>query len=243
MTPTVPLFLLLLGLMGAQATLDQRMAAYMAPGLCTTRPTDLVFIIDSSRSVRPSEFEQVKVFLKNVIDGLNVGPNATRVGVVNYASRVKNEVSLKTHRTKAALVRAVSKIEPLSTGTMTGLAIQFALNAAFSEAEGARAKSPDVSKVAIIVTDGRPQDNVKEVAQRARDAGIETFAIGVGRVDMTTLKHMASEPLDDHVDYVESYSVIEKLTKKFQEALCGKMGESPMFAVRGSSKETLVKDK
>ncbi|XP_023200235.1 cartilage matrix protein isoform X1 [Xiphophorus maculatus] len=220
MTPTVPLFLLLLGLIGAQATFDQRMAAAMAAGLCKTRPTDLVFIIDSSRSVRPSEFEQVKVFLTNVIDGLNVGPNTTRVGVVNYASRVKNEVSLKTHRTKTALVKAVSKIEPLSTGTMTGLAIQFALNVAFSEAEGARPKSPDVSKVAIIVTDGRPQDNVKEVAQRARDAGIEIFAIGVGRVDMTTLKQMASEPLDDHVDYVESYSVIEKLTKKFQEVFC-----------------------
>uniref|UniRef100_A0A096LQ35 Matrilin-1 n=1 Tax=Poecilia formosa TaxID=48698 RepID=A0A096LQ35_POEFO len=187
---------------------------------CKTRPTDLVFIVDSSRSVRPSEFEQVKVFLTNVINGLNVGPNATRVGVVNYASRVKNEVSMKTHRTKIALVKAVSKIEPLSTGTMTGSAIQFALNVAFSEAEGARAKSPDVSKVAIIVTDGRPQDNVKDVAQRARDAGIEIFAIGVGRVDLTTLRQMASEPLDDHVDYVESYSVIEKLTKKFQEAFC-----------------------
>lgn len=79
-----------------------------------------------------------------------------------------------------------------------------------------------VWQVAIIVTDGRPQDNVKDVAQRARDAGIEIFAIGVGRVDMTTLKQMASDPLDDHVDYVESYSVIEKLTKKFQEAFCGK---------------------
>lgn len=38
-------------------------------------------------------------------------------------------------------------MEPLSTGTMTGLAIQFALNVAFSENEGARAKSPDISKV------------------------------------------------------------------------------------------------
>uniref|UniRef100_A0A3B3ZR90 VWFA domain-containing protein n=1 Tax=Periophthalmus magnuspinnatus TaxID=409849 RepID=A0A3B3ZR90_9GOBI len=188
-------------------------------GLCKTRPTDLVFIIDSSRSVRPSEFEQVKVFLAKVIEGLDVGPNATRVGVVNYASRVKNEVSLKTHKTKAGLVKAVTKIEPLSTGTMTGLAIQFALNVAFSEAEGAR-KSNEISKVAIIVTDGRPQDNVKDIAQRARDAGIEIFAIGVGRVDMSTLKQMASDPLDDHVDYVESYSVIEKLTKKFQEAFC-----------------------
>uniref|UniRef100_A0A3B3YQY7 VWFA domain-containing protein n=1 Tax=Poecilia mexicana TaxID=48701 RepID=A0A3B3YQY7_9TELE len=211
--------------------------------LCKARPTDLVFIVDSSRSVRPSEFEQVKVFLTNVINGLNVGPNATRVGVVNYASRVKNEVSMKTHRTKIALVKAVSKIEPLSTGTMTGSAIQFALNVAFSEAEGARAKSPDVSKVAIIVTDGRPQDNVKDVAQRARDAGIEIFAIGVGRVDLTTLRQMASEPLDDHVDYVESYSVIEKLTKKFQEAFCGKMREPPMFTVRGGISQAQMKEK
>lgn len=56
-------------------------------------------------------------------------------------------MSLKTHRTKAGLIKAVTKIEPLSTGTMTGLAIQFAMNVAFSEAEGARAKSSDVSKV------------------------------------------------------------------------------------------------
>lgn len=57
------------------------------------------------------------------------------------------QVSLKTHRTKAGLIKAVTKIEPLSTGTMTGLAIQFALNVAFSESEGARVKSPDISKV------------------------------------------------------------------------------------------------
>ncbi|KAI4871836.1 hypothetical protein NFI96_016394, partial [Prochilodus magdalenae] len=191
-----------------------------AAGLCNTKPTDLVFIIDSSRSVRPSEFEQVKVFLNKVIEGLDVGPDATRVGVVNYASRVKNEVSLKSHKTKAGLIKAVSKIEPLSSGTMTGLAIQFAMNVAFSEGEGARAKSPDISKVAIIVTDGRPQDNVRDIAARARESGIEIFAIGVGRVDMNTLKQIASEPLEEHTDYVESYSLIEKLTKKFQEAFC-----------------------
>ena len=74
------------------------------------------------------------------------------------------------------------------------------------------------------MTDGRPQDNVKDVAARARDAGIELYAIGVGRVDLNTLKQIASEQLDDHVDYVESYSVIEKLTKKFQEAFCGERG-------------------
>lgn len=73
---------------------------------------------------------------------------------------------------------------------------------------------------------------MKDVAQRARDAGIEIFAIGVGRVDMSTLRQMASNPLDDHVDYVESYSVIEKLTKKFQEAFCGKLGRGDVVGER-----------
>ncbi|NXA54495.1 MATN1 protein, partial [Nothocercus julius] len=188
--------------------------------LCRTKPTDLVFVIDSSRSVRPHEFEKVKVFMSRVIEGLDVGPNSTRVGVINYASAVKNEFSLKTYQTKAGLLQAVQRIEPLSTGTMTGLAIQFAINQAFSDSEGARVRSPNVNKVAIVVTDGRPQDSVQEVPARARAAGIEIFAIGVGRVDMHILRRIASEPLDDHVDYVESYSVIEKLTHKFQEAFC-----------------------
>ncbi|NWX90015.1 MATN1 protein, partial [Nothoprocta ornata] len=188
--------------------------------LCRTKPTDLVFVIDSSRSVRPHEFEKVKVFMSRVIEGLDVGPNSTRVGVINYASAVKNEFSLKTYQTKAGLLQAVQRIEPLSTGTMTGLAIQFAINQAFSDSEGARVRSPNINKVAIVVTDGRPQDSVQEVPARARAAGVEIFAIGVGRVDMHILRRIASEPLDDHVDYVESYSVIEKLTHKFQEAFC-----------------------
>lgn len=77
------------------------------------------------------------------------------------------------------------------------------------------------------MTDGRPQDGVQDVSARARAAGIEIFAIGVGRVDMHTLRQIASQPLDDHVDYVESYSVIEKLTHKFQEAFCGKSLPQP----------------
>ncbi|KFP02845.1 Cartilage matrix protein, partial [Calypte anna] len=194
---------------------------------CRTKPTDLVFIIDSSRSVRPQEFEKVKVFMSRVIEGLDVGPNSTRVGVINYASAVKNEFSLKSHQTKAGLLQAVRRIEPLSTGTMTGLAIQFAISRAFSDSEGARVRSPNFNKVAIVVTDGRPQDGVQDVSARARAAGIEIFAIGVGRVDMQTLRQIASQPLDEHVDYVESYSVIEKLTHKFQEAFCGKSSPQP----------------
>ncbi|XP_072263598.1 matrilin-3 [Pyxicephalus adspersus] len=191
-----------------------------AETVCKSKPMDLVFIIDSSRSVRPQEFEKVKTFLSDMIDTLDTGERATRVAVVNYASTVTIEFYLKTFFNKAAMKNAISLINPLSTGTMTGLAIQTALEEAFSEESGARPVSLQIPKVAIIVTDGRPQDRVQDVAATARASGIEIYAVGVDRADMQSLKLMASEPLDDHVFYVETYGVIEKLTSKFKESFC-----------------------
>ncbi|KAL7388397.1 hypothetical protein ABVT39_013031 [Epinephelus coioides] len=188
---------------------------------CRSRPLDLVFIIDSSRSVRPGEFEKVKIFLADMVDTLDVGSEATRVAVVNYASTVKIEFLLKNHFNKPDMKKAISRIEPLAAGTMTGLAIKTAVNEAFTEQSGARPRSRNISKVAIIVTDGRPQDQVEEVSAAARASGIEIYAVGVDRADMRSLQLMASIPLDDHVFYVETYGVIEKLTSKFRETLCG----------------------
>ncbi|XP_030260329.1 matrilin-3a isoform X2 [Sparus aurata] len=188
---------------------------------CRSRPLDLVFIIDSSRSVRPGEFEKVKIFLADMVDTLDVGTDATRVAVVNYASTVKIEFLLKDHFNKPDMKKAITRIEPLAAGTMTGLAIKTAVNEAFTEQSGARPRSRNISKVAIIVTDGRPQDQVEEVSAAARASGIEIYAVGVDRADMRSLQLMASIPLDDHVFYVETYGVIEKLTSKFRETLCG----------------------
>ncbi|XP_063352176.1 matrilin-3a [Pelmatolapia mariae] len=188
---------------------------------CRSRSLDLVFIIDSSRSVRRGEFEKVKIFLANMVDTLEVSSDSTRVAVVNYASTVKTEFLLKDYFSKLDLKKAISRIEPLATGTMTGLAIKTAVNEAFTEQSGARPRSRNISKVAIIVTDGRPQDQVEEVSAAARGKGIEIYAVGVDRADMRSLQLMASTPLEDHVFYVETYGVIEKLTSKFRETLCG----------------------
>uniref|UniRef100_A0A8B9PE81 Matrilin-3 n=1 Tax=Apteryx owenii TaxID=8824 RepID=A0A8B9PE81_APTOW len=190
---------------------------------CKNLPLDLVFIIDSSRSVRTEEFEKVKIFLSKMIDTLDVGERATRVAVMNYASTVKVEFPLRTYFDKASMKEAISHIEPLSAGTMTGLAIQTAMDEVFTEEMGTRPANFSIPKVVIIVTDGRPQDQVQDVAASAQAAGIEIYAVGVDRADMQSLRMMASEPLDEHVFYVETYGVIEKLTSKFRETFCGKM--------------------
>ncbi|XP_014848242.1 PREDICTED: matrilin-3-like isoform X10 [Poecilia mexicana] len=188
---------------------------------CKNRPIDLVFIIDSSRSVRPVEFKKAKEFLQDMVDSLVIGRDATRVGLVNYASTVKIEFLLNTFFDKSSVKQALGQVEPLASGTMTGMAIRTAMEKAFTKEAGARSASMNIAKVAIIVTDGRPQDKVEEVSATARASGIEMYAVGVDRADMASLKLMASQPHDDHVFYVETYGVIEKLTSKFRETLCG----------------------
>uniref|UniRef100_A0A3Q4MMV1 Matrilin 3b n=1 Tax=Neolamprologus brichardi TaxID=32507 RepID=A0A3Q4MMV1_NEOBR len=190
---------------------------------CRNRPIDLVFIIDSSRSVRPAEFEKAKEFLVDMVDSLAIGSDATRVGLVNYASTVQIEFLLNTYSDKSHVKQALARVEPLASGTMTGMAIKTAMDKAFTIEAGARAGSASIAKVAIIVTDGRPQDKVEEVSASARAAGIEIYAVGVDRADVASLRLMASQPYDDHVFYVETYGVIEKLTSKFRETLCEEM--------------------
>ncbi|XP_051986840.1 matrilin-4-like isoform X25 [Xyrauchen texanus] len=185
---------------------------------CKSGPVDLVFIIDSSRSVRPHEFETMRKFMINIIHELDISLEDTRVGVVQYSSQVQNVFSLKAFSKPAQMVKAINEIIPLAQGTMTGLAIRYAMNVAFSAEEGAR---PKVPHVAVIVTDGRPQDRVAEVAAAARESGIEIYAIGVARADMTSLRAMASPPFEDHVFLVESFDLIHQFGLQFQDKLCG----------------------
>ncbi|XP_062987047.1 matrilin-2 [Elgaria multicarinata webbii] len=201
-------------------TLLSQQNAAIFENLCNKKQLDLVLVIDSSRSVRPYDFEKVKEFILNILQFLDIGPDVTRVGLIQYASTVKNEFSLKTFRRKQDVERAVKRMMYLATGTMTGLAIQYAVNIAFSESEGARPLTQNVPRVIMIVTDGRPQDPVADVAAKARNSGILIFAIGVGRVDMNTLRSIGSEPYEEHVFLVANFSQIETLTSVFQTKLC-----------------------
>ncbi|XP_065270657.1 matrilin-4 [Emys orbicularis] len=159
-------------------------------------------------------------FLIDIIQNLEVGPNATRVGVIQYSSQVQNIFSLKTFFKRADMEKAINSIVPLAQGTMTGLAIQYAMKLAFTVQEGARPLHKKIPRVAVIVTDGRPQDRVTEVAAQARGAGIEIYAVGVQRADMNSLRAMASHPLEEHVFLVESFDLIQQFGKQFQDKLC-----------------------
>lgn len=60
-----------------------------ATAACSNTATDVVFLIDGSKSVRPENFELVKKWINQIIDKLDVADSRAHVGLVQYSSGVR----------------------------------------------------------------------------------------------------------------------------------------------------------
>ncbi|XP_078680705.1 uncharacterized protein LOC144915827 isoform X2 [Branchiostoma floridae x Branchiostoma belcheri] len=165
---------------------------------CST-PVDLAFVMDGSASVGPLEFEKSKKFVRDVVDGFEVGPEQTRVGVVQFAWMVQAEFHLGDYLDGTDLRNAIARIRYMDgPGTEIGKALVFTKRRLFSELYGARPETQGVPRVVILITDGRSspesQISVWTAAQELHSAGVVVYAVGVGTaVDEAELETAASD--------------------------------------------------
>lgn len=130
--------------------------------------TDLVFLIDGSKSVRPENFELVKKFINQIVDSLDVSDRNAHVGLVQYSSSVRQEFPLGQYKNKKDIKAAVRRMSYMEKGTMTGQALKFLVDNSFAISSGGR---PGVPKVAIVFTDGRSQDYINDATKKAKELG------------------------------------------------------------------------
>lgn len=182
---------------------------------CRTAPADLVFILDGSYSVGPENFEIIKSWLVNITRNFDIGPKFIQVGVVQYSDYPVLEIPLGTHESTEKLIREMESIHYLGGNTRTGRAIQFAFDHLFAKS------SRFLTKIAVVLTDGKSQDEVKDVAAEARKNKITLFAIGVGsEIEEDELKAIANKPSSTYVFYVEDYIAISRIKEVIKQKLC-----------------------
>ena len=71
---------------------------------------DLAFILDSSGSVGSYNFQQVKNFVKDVVDFFTIGTSGTQVAVVTHSTYTRLEFNLKAHYTIKFFSCAATKL-------------------------------------------------------------------------------------------------------------------------------------
>uniref|UniRef100_A0A3P9KJM2 VWFA domain-containing protein n=1 Tax=Oryzias latipes TaxID=8090 RepID=A0A3P9KJM2_ORYLA len=163
---------------------------------------DIVFLVDSSSSIGPENFELVKTFLGNVIKPFDIGPKKIQFGLAQYSKTTQKEFLLKDHADQESVLTAVQQLYYLKKSTRTGGALDFIRKDYFVEAAGSRVGEL-VPQIAVLITDGESNDPVETPAQQLRDHGVLVFCVGVGKDAQKQLKTIANPPQDHYVFIVD----------------------------------------
>lgn len=150
---------------------------------------DIYFLIDGSGSIKPTDFTEMKEFMKEVIKMFHIGPDRVRFGVVQYSDRIISRFLLSQHASMAELRTAIDNMQQEGGGTTTGEALS---EMALVFENTARS---NVAWYLIVITDGQSSDPVAEAAQGLRDIGVSIYAIGVRDANTTELKEIASNKM------------------------------------------------
>lgn len=215
--------------------IDVSTSANLPPGrvctletTCPEQATDLVFLVDGSGSIGSHIFRtEVLRFIREFVELFNIGKDNTRVAFIQYSDQIRHEFDLNQFSDRPSLVQGIDDVRYLTGLTRTGAAIEHMVKEEFTERRGARPLSDSVSRIGVVITDGRSQDNVTGPALAARDAGIQMFAIGVtNHVMDQELDTIAGSPdRSFHVDQFTDLNI--KLRGLIQKQACPAVKPSP----------------
>ncbi|KGL85025.1 Integrin alpha-2, partial [Tinamus guttatus] len=194
---------------------------------------DVVVVCDESNSIY--RWDAVRAFLKKFVQGLDISPTKTQVGLIQYGNEPRIVFNLNEYKTKTEVVKAMERTYQKGGDlTNTFKAIDYARCYAFSPKSGGR---PSGTKVMVIVTDGESHDgsNLKTVIGRCNEDNITRFGIAVLgyliRHELDTknlikeIKGIASHPTEKYFFNVSSEAAL------LEEA--GTLGER-IFSIEGT---------
>uniref|UniRef100_A0A672FS09 VWFA domain-containing protein n=1 Tax=Salarias fasciatus TaxID=181472 RepID=A0A672FS09_SALFA len=160
------------------------------PGKMSSEKSDIVFLIDGSYDSR-NGFEEIRSFLENVIENLNVGNNNDQVAVVQYSRDVTPNFYLNSYSSKNDILTHLSNVQ-LKGGliTNTGVAIEYVKDTVFTPSSGSRAQQ-GVPQILIVLSGRKSEDDVTGPVERLRSDGTVIFGIGINKADRLEMEQVA----------------------------------------------------
>ncbi|XP_029631257.1 collagen alpha-1(VII) chain isoform X2 [Salmo trutta] len=193
-----------------------------AQGRCNNvGPADIVFLIDGSSSIGRANFLQVKGFMAGIVKPFtsSVGQSGIRFGAVQYSDTSRVEFTFTTYLNGTELVSAVENLNYKGGNTRTGAGLKFVADNFFNPTS-----IRNVSKVCILITDGKSQDSVREPAQKLRSLGVEMFAVGIKSADQSELALIATPPQRDYTFFVGDFKLLNTLLSLVGPRVCSSSG-------------------
>ena len=218
--------------------LNQRITLFLPVGGCSPdSPLDIVFVVDSSGSIREQDsagWERVKTFIIQVTREFNIGPSGTRIGLTVYsefATRQRDDprigddavgfFDLNTFQDSQSLEEAINRLYYFNSLTNTQDGLNVAHSVIFTPAAGDRPNAPNL---AIVITDGVSNVQPEAVEAQAMElrAKATVVAVGVSGANDDELRIIASDP--SLVLRVDDFRALENELHRIISSACGAVG-------------------
>uniref|UniRef100_K7E1Y4 Collagen alpha-5(VI) chain n=1 Tax=Monodelphis domestica TaxID=13616 RepID=K7E1Y4_MONDO len=175
---------------------------------------DVMFLVDSSKSIGAPAFNKIKIFMKNMVNKSHVGLDQVHIGVGQYSNVFKEEFGLTEYMTQRDIFDAIDRMNFIGDKTYTGKALEF-VSSYFEPLKGGR---KGVKKFLILITDGFSQDSITEPALHLRNNEVVILLVAIFRSKSPQLEDITGDP--NLVYYVEKFDDQKLLEDKLVFDLC-----------------------
>ncbi|KAM3821045.1 collagen alpha-6(VI) chain-like [Vipera latastei] len=177
---------------------------------------DAAFILENSRKISNTGFEELKHFLSRSLDNFDISANpktsliGDRIAVVSHAPSnfqfqrqelpVKIEFDLVTYENKRQMKRHIEKfVQKLNGEVALGHALDWTINNIFLEGPNQREKKA-IFVISVGETSHWDKEVLRDAALRAKCEGYAVFVLSIGpEYDYIELMELASLPLEHHM--------------------------------------------
>lgn len=184
---------------------------------------DVVLLVHTS--IDPQHARSVRNFLYVLANSFLVGRETIRVSLAQYSDTPASEFLLSTYHRKGDVLRHIQRLQFKPGGNKMGRSLQFILEHHFQEGAGSRA-SQGVPQMALVMSTGPAEDNIREPAEALRRAGVLLYAVGVKDAARAELREIASSPKDKFTFFVPSFSGLPGLAQKLRRELCSTLAKA-----------------
>lgn len=151
---------------------------------------DIVFLLDGSDDSR-NGLPAIREFIRRMAEELDIDEDKVRVAVVLYSDDTTVYFSLKTHRSKKAIIYAIRGLRHKGGKLRnTGAALQLVRDHVFTASSGSR-RQDGVPQILLLLTGGKSNDDVSRAASDLKQIGVLSFAIGMKNAEQDELQKIA----------------------------------------------------
>ena len=186
------------------------------------RSADIVFLLDESGSIGPSDFQSSLNFIRTIIgafpDETLSEDRGTRFGLSLFDSTYRSIFYLSTYTSKTGYDAVLNTVIQSRGGTMLGEALSLITQDQFVVERGLRPESYGFPKILIVITDGRSHDSVAGPAAGVRGNNTVIYAIGIGGYEREQLEAVAST--FNHVKNLSDFSDLSDFSATLTASTC-----------------------